>query len=87
MAGTKDDIAVSWPAMSAAVGLLAARRGGEGDRQADVIGDVPPGQVITALEIIADTWLEIVMPGDTFTAALQLLGLAALEHGTQRESP
>lgn len=83
MAGTKDDTAVSWPAMSAAVALLTARRAGSGHRQADIIGDMPPGQVITALEIIADAWLEIVMPGDTFAAALQLLGLAALEHATQ----
>lgn len=59
MPETRNDTAVTWAAMSAAVALLTARRAGAGDRQADVIGDVPPGQVITALEIIADGAREV----------------------------
>jgi hypothetical protein len=80
VARTTNDAAVSWPAIAAAIGLLTAQHARSGDAQADIIGDVPPGQVITALAIIAIAWLEIVMPGDTFPVALQHLGLAALEH-------
>lgn len=88
MPETKDSTAVSWPAVSAAVGLLTARRAGSGDSQSDILGDVPPGQAIAALEILGDVFLDALAPGDLGDRVLEFIGLAALrEAHRSRKGP
>jgi hypothetical protein len=66
------------------VALLTSRRAGSGDLQAVLAGDVPPRQLITALEIVATGLLEVLFPADRGELALQILGLRALGHGGQQ---
>jgi hypothetical protein len=84
MARTRDDTAVSWRGVSAAVALLTLRQGGSDDPQADLIGDMPPGQVIAALEIIGSVFLDALAPDGRGDRVLEFIGLAALEHGEQQ---
>ena len=84
MARTKGGTVVSWPAVSAAVALLTSLRGGSDDLRADVIGDLPPAEVLAAMEIIAAALTGLMFPGDQGGRFLELLGLSALEHGTQQ---
>jgi hypothetical protein len=80
---TKDSTAVSWPAVSAAVALLTSHRAGSADAQADLVGDVPPGEVIAALEILGSVFLGALAPGGPGDRVLQFLGLRALERAQQ----
>lgn len=77
MASTRDDTAVSWPAVSAAVALLTAQRARSCDSRAGIIGPVPAGEVITALEVIAGALLHVLSPDDDGAQALEALGLLA----------
>lgn len=70
-------MAVSWPAVSAAVALLTAQQARSGDSHADVLGPVPAGEVIAALGIIAGALLHAVSPADDGARVLEALGLLA----------
>ena len=83
MARTKD-AAVTWPGVSAAVALLTSLRGGSGDLRADVTGDLPEAEVLAAMEVLAAAFLNVLAPGGRGDHILELIGLAALEHGTRR---
>jgi hypothetical protein len=79
MARTKDDVAVTWPGVSAAVALLTSLRGGSADSRAEILADTPPGEVLGALEIFAAVFLAALAPGELGDQVLELIGLAALE--------
>ena len=76
-----DDEAFTWPALSAAVGLLTARRACREISQAELLGDEPPERMISALVALAGALLGS-LPGDSGTRVLQGIALLAAMEGT-----
>jgi len=75
----------SWDAVGAAIGLLTARHLGIGTGQAEIIGEIPPESVISALEILANAFLHTLLPDEeAATSLLQDFGLMALTEGVRR---
>ncbi len=83
MPETRSHTAATWPGVSVAVALLTSLRGGSADSQADVLGDQSPAEVLAAMEILAAVFLNAVAPDRRGDRVLELIGLAALEHGAQ----
>ena len=81
MAEIQGSTEVSWAAVSCAVGLVTARRTRSGDSQAAILGGMPPGAVIGALEVILVGLLEVMAPDDGGVWVLKDLGLLALAEG------
>lgn len=84
MAAIRGETAITWPAVSSAVALVTSLRASEGDSQAGLVGDAEPGHVITALTIVSTVLLDALAPDSRGDVFLELLGLAALEHGAGR---
>lgn len=77
MAEIRDGTDVNWRAVACAVALLTARQVCSGDRQADLLGGQPPGEVVAALMVVAVAFLEVLSPGDGGAAVLRDVGLLA----------
>lgn len=83
MTTTRDDTAITWPAVSSAVALVTSLRARSGDSQADLISDAEPGQVVAALTVVSTVLLEALAPDSRGDVFLELLGLAALENSAR----
>jgi len=71
-------VAVSWSAMSTGVALVTSMLRDTGDQQAAVLGDCPPGEALTALQVIGAALVQVLSPGDNGARVLEGLGLLAL---------
>jgi len=63
-----------------AVALLARRQLAPEVLRENVLGDIPPGDVLEAMEVIAGVFLGMLSPDDRGARVLEALGLLTAEH-------